>query len=638
MRCSALAVVVLTVIFPVACFADGLTIVPTTTLAAQTSNNTSAWNGFRSQSTGNLGGANVSKEDVHSLLYPGARTKIFAHLVLWFGQPDHLSVGYSSTDPAQIKRQINDMISRGIDGVIMVWYGPNNSIDRAAQLVMNEAEEHPGFMFALMVDHGAILWDSCAGCTPQQALIQQLQYVERTYFSSPAYLRVNGQPVVTNFDIDRNYQIDWNGVSAALATRPAFLFQNGSGFSHTLSDGAYSWVMPTTTDSGMDYLTSFYQTGSAFSAEQTWGATYKGFNDTLASWGSDRIMEQGCGQTWLQTFSQINSLYSSENQLPSLQLVTWNDYEEGTEIESGIDNCVSLSAAMAGNSLQWNVSGNENTINNYTVYVSTDGQNLMPLGDQAVGSRSLDMCSYALPTGGEYTLYVQAIGKPTLRNQISGAAPYVPHCDATTSPASSSASNSVSSSVSSSTSSSASSSTPLSAPGPVLSPTIALRARPSSITITSGRSGGLSITVAPRSGSFTRPVLLSCSHLPPGASCAFSPATVIPGASGATSLLSISIAEPVSRAHGHPPGGRFSLAVFFLGFPLVGIALLGGIGRKRIREGMVLSAVIGTVILLGSCGALTTPHVDTSAHTYTILITGASGSTKASVPVTLAVP
>jgi len=75
-----------------------------------------------------------------------------------------------------------------------------------------------------------------------------------------------------------------------------------------------------------------------------------------------------------------------------------------------------------------------------------------------------------------------------------------------------------------------------------------------------------------------------------------------------------------------------------LGFPLVGIALLGGIGRKRIREGMVLSAVIGTVILLGSCGALTTPHVDTSAHTYTILITGASGSTKASVPVTLAVP
>jgi hypothetical protein len=597
-----MAVVVITVIFPLACFADSLIIVPTTTLVAQTSNNTSAGNGFRSQSNGNLGGANVSKEDIHSLLYSGARTKIFAHLVLWFGQSDHINVGYSSTDPAQIKRQINDMISRGIDGVVMVWYGPNNSIDRAAQLVMNEAEEHPGFTFALMVDHGAILWDSCPGCTPQQALIQQLQYVEQTYFSSPAYLRLNGQPVITNFDIDLNYQIDWNAVSAGLTTRPAFLFQNGAGFSHTLSDGAYSWVMPTTTDYGMGYLTSFYKTGNAFSAEETWGATYKGFNDTLASWGLNRIMEQRCGQTWLQTFSNINSLYSSANQLPSLQLVTWNDYEEGTEIESGIDNCVSLSAAMAGNSLQWSISGDEDTVNNYTVYVSVDGQNLMPLGDQAVGLRSLDMCSYALPPGAEYTLYVQAIGKPTLRNQMSGAVPYVPHCDATT------------------------------------TPTIALRATPSSIIMTSGQSGGLSITVTPESGPFTEPVLLTCSNLPAGTSCVFSPATVTPGAREASSLLTISIAEPVSEVHGEPRSGDFSLAVFFLGFPLAGITFLGGTDWKRIRQSMVLSAVIGTVILLGSCGALIAPHANASAQTYTILITGTSGSTKASVPVTLEVP
>jgi hypothetical protein len=53
---------------------------------------------------------------------------------------------------------------------------------------------------------------------------------------------------------------------------------------------------------------------------------------------------------------------------------------------------------------------------------------------------------------------------------------------------------------------------------------------------------------------------------------------------------------------------------------------------------MALSAVIGTVILLGSCGALIAPHANGSAQTYTILITGTSGSTKASVPVTLAVP
>src|SRR5579864_729115 len=173
-------------------------IVPTTTLAAQTANNTSAENSFVTQTNGNAGAANVSKVDVHSLLYSGASTKVYAHLMLWFGPPNHMNVGYSSTDPVQVHNQIADMISRGINGVVIDWYGPGNSIDQATKLVMAEAEKHPGFTFAIMVDQGAIKWDSCSGCSPQQALINQLQYVEQTFFPSPAYMRQQGRPVVTN--------------------------------------------------------------------------------------------------------------------------------------------------------------------------------------------------------------------------------------------------------------------------------------------------------------------------------------------------------------------------------------------------------------------------------------------------------
>src|ERR1700683_599280 len=125
-------------------------VVPTTTLAAQTSNNTSAANSFTTQTNGNLGAGNVSKVAVPSLLYSGTTTKVYAHLLLWFGQSSHMNVGYNSTDPAQVKSQIDDMISRGIDGVIIDWYGPNNFIDQATQAVMAEAESHPGFTFAIM--------------------------------------------------------------------------------------------------------------------------------------------------------------------------------------------------------------------------------------------------------------------------------------------------------------------------------------------------------------------------------------------------------------------------------------------------------------------------------------------------------
>ena len=262
------------------------------TLASQIVNNTSASSNFVNQANGNLGANNVSKLDVHSLLYSGATTKVYAQLLLWFGQPDHINVGYNSTDPAQVQRQITDMISRGIDGVIVDWYGPNNSIDQATQAVMHEAEKHPGFNFAIMIDAGAIGSNLCSGCTPQQTLAQLLEYVEQNYFGSPAYLTVQGQPVVTEFNIDRSYAIDWNVArSALLATSPQFLFQDGEGFSHALSDGSYSWVMPQAGDYGLSYLASFYDTGVTFPNEKTMGAVYKGFNDRLAAWGSGRVMD-----------------------------------------------------------------------------------------------------------------------------------------------------------------------------------------------------------------------------------------------------------------------------------------------------------------------------------------------------------
>jgi hypothetical protein len=129
----------------------------------------------------------------------------------------------------------------------------------------------------------------------------------------------------------------------------------------------------------------------------------------------------------LQTFSKINSLYASSHQLPAMQLVTWNDYEEGTEIESGINNCITVTGGVSGGFLQWSIGGNENTIHHYKVYISQDGQNLMPLATTAPGTHKVNMCSYSLASG-TYKLYVQAIGKPSLRNNISGAITYSPRC------------------------------------------------------------------------------------------------------------------------------------------------------------------------------------------------------------------
>jgi hypothetical protein len=139
-------------------------------------------------------------------------------------------------------------------------------------------------------------------------------------------------------------------------------------------------------------------------------------------------MDQQCGQTWLKTFSQVNSVYSSGQQLPYLQLVTWNDYEEGTEIESGVDGCFSLKASMSGSKLDWSTtSGDESTVDHYSVYSSQDGQNLTKLTDVGVGTHSFDMCSLTLAAG-NYQLYVQAVGKPSIANRMPQPLSYTAGC------------------------------------------------------------------------------------------------------------------------------------------------------------------------------------------------------------------
>ena len=404
-------------------------ITPTTTLAAETGNNTSAAPSFQAQSNGNAAPGNVSKVATGSLLYNGSTTAMYAHFMPWFGVSYHMDIGYNSDDPVQVNKQVTDMISRGISGVIIDWYGPGNTHHNGTTLyMMQEAQSRNGaFQFAIMEDAGAI--KNCAntaGCDITAALISDLNYITQTFVPSPAYMRWNGNPVIFYFGVE-SYSIDWTRVRANTASNLRFVFQNTGGFTRTYSDGGFSWVQPsdvTATDPmSLSYLTNFYQSAQQYPAKLPVGTSYKGFDDTLAGWSANRHMQQQCGQTWLTTFNKANSMWSTNDQLAWFQLVTWNDYEEGTEIETGIDNCVGISASVSGDTLNWTLSGDESTIDHYTAFISNDGSNLMSLGDFPSGTRMVNLASFAFDPG-SYSVYVKAVGKPSILNHMSAAATY----------------------------------------------------------------------------------------------------------------------------------------------------------------------------------------------------------------------
>ena len=255
-------------------------------------------------------------------------------------------------------------------------------------------------------------------------MISDLNYVFANFESSASYVRWQGRPVITFFG-EENDPINWTLVRSKVQGNPVFIWRNSSGFTRAESNGSFAWIGNTsnTQDEGLPYLDGFYTTAVSHLSEDGIASAHKGFNDTLASWGLNRIMDQKCGATWLDSMAEIGKFYSTSRPLGSIQLATWNDYEEGSELESGIDNCFSLAPSLAGSTLSWTVIGSERTVDHYTVFISTDGQKLMPLIQLASGARSLNLGSYALAPA-TYTLYVKATGVAFIRNHMSAAVHY----------------------------------------------------------------------------------------------------------------------------------------------------------------------------------------------------------------------
>ncbi len=415
-----------------------LTIIPTTTLSAQTSNNTSAANSFpgceittvtngQCVDNGDLIASNISKVDVHTLLSPSQQgAKIYTTYIPYWVHGTHPNIGYSSQDPHQVTREITDLTSRGFDGVLVDWYGPGSYEEGATEYLKTQLEEQNALNFGLMIDQGAIEWFSCyPNCSATQALLNIIAFArQKGYFSSPVAIRnTDGKTIVTQFGMEA-YNINWTTIENQNPDLE-WVFENAGAFTNSYDIGAYGWLSPKNPlqqgYEGLDYTQHFLEIADEHPSKKNWASTWKGFNDVVANWAppGGRHIQQLCGKTWLDSWAAVRSY---TGRLDAVQVVTWHDYEEGTEIQTGIDNCLSISASVSGNVLNWTV-GDDSTLDHYTAYISTDGQNLMSLGDFPVGTQSLNLSQFDLAPG-TYKLFVQAVGLPSIVNHMSPSVTY----------------------------------------------------------------------------------------------------------------------------------------------------------------------------------------------------------------------
>jgi hypothetical protein len=433
MECLLQRALSLSLLFPLFLAANpSMALEVTTTLNRLTSNNTSASSSFATLSNGDIAPGNVSKVSLKKMLPPNFNGKVLAHWMPWWkcsenpcdgvhDKRDVLRVHYSTEDPAQLDKIIEDMISRGYDG-IMVAEANSGGADTAGTVAMaREMPKFPDFYFSVSENH---LNKIHSASEQLNQLMSDMSFADSHYFSLQNYLRIDGRPVVYIFD---NASIDWASAAAQAPGHPLFILDGPSHASGSM--GGFYWFggLPhhaeVSSATALSTLDSFYSQVAANPGRLYSGSFFKGFDDRYAPWTQGRVVDQACGLTFVRSLSAVSThLASSPSNLPLLQVATWNDYEEGTEVETGIDNCAAVSAGVSGTVIKpvpsFTGVGSEETVDHYEVYLSRDGNNLMDAGSAAVGGASLDVNTSGLASG-TYKVYVQMVGKSHILNHMS---------------------------------------------------------------------------------------------------------------------------------------------------------------------------------------------------------------------------
>jgi hypothetical protein len=274
----------------------------------------------------------------------------------WFGHPQHISVGYSSQDPVELRRQIDEAKRMGISGFVVDWYGDREPfLDRSYALLQSLAAEK-GFKIAMM-------YDESNGDAEQETddTIAAFEKFDQTYLAPnapgrAAYLSYHEHPVI--FIFPKGSKTDWRRVreeTARWTSSPVLIYEYGPTQYADAMDGFYAWVNPGEkgwasdgSNWGEDYLKGFYRRMQLkYPDKIAIGGAWAGFNDSKASWGLNRHISQRCGQTLTDTLSLAQENSSPEHPIPFILIATWNDYEEGTAIERGVPTCASNSGGTS---------------------------------------------------------------------------------------------------------------------------------------------------------------------------------------------------------------------------------------------------------------------------------------------------
>lgn len=239
--------------------------------------------------------------------------------------PDWPVNPYHSWDSAVIQQHVAQAASAGIDGLLVAWYGPeetNNQTETNFRVILDQAQAN-GIKALLSVDLASAAWFKNT-----QEIIEGLNYALTVHAQHPAYFRYNGKPVLFFWfqgrysladwaairqEVDPNHNSIWIAEGAALDALPTFdgLHLYTISWSQNVAGTEATWSSSTRSRGGL------------------WvGTAMPGWDNTYTQQSERYIRERQEGAFYRETFA------AAAASSPSMIVITsWNEWWEGTHIE-----------------------------------------------------------------------------------------------------------------------------------------------------------------------------------------------------------------------------------------------------------------------------------------------------------------